>query len=559
MVVRFLKKLLLVLAVPTIGLAFYAEFTGDLELRMTVLSILAVLLAAAYALGMFRRTPQNTRPTSKPTKPAAVTKNAQPPAPKPSPSPPARDPEDDPEQIKDDELYIVFSRLAGHKTGDAFRANVDKIIATNRLAALSPDDIDRLAKEIDKRDLRGKSFVRTPGLALVRLQRYDLDVEFGGTSWLGGLPTLGDTPWPRDETGRAMHHLAQVDLGTIPDPMLPKGMPTTGAMAFFATTSSDGPMRGKVVYLPQIGNTATDPPEDLVPIYDGPDWGYYVKGHARENAPDTFPRWPVEFVLLPMSNQNKDDDAHELMSELLPQQESTNLSPLNYRKTLPDFARPYFWDTAHRFTMSVRLARDDIAQTIALAQKRVQDYGARYQAALDSLQTDQDAFSQFVDEVSIWAVSHEPWNLMTPADVTQLEAYFAQVRDMGGQTARFKPFYQFTQGELLSINEAATATLVAAANESPEVFAKLPFDVRDDIDTKYRIAGQGRWHQMFGRGYEVQTAVSDHTHHHLLMQLHSDQLVNWMWGDQGVVQFWITEDDMLAQNWDAVEVTVEGH
>lgn len=559
MVVSFLKKLLFVLAMPTIGLAFYAEFTGDTELRLTVLSILAVLLAAAYALGMFRRKPQTTRPMSKASKPAPAATDAQAPAAKPAAPRPARDPEDGPEQIKDDELYIVFSRLAGFKTGDAFRANVDKIIATNRLAALSQPDIDRLAKEIDKRDLRGKSFLRTPGVALVRLQRYDLDVEFGGTSWLGGLPTLGDFPWPRDETGRAMHHLAQVDLGTVPDPMLPKGMPTTGAMAFFLTTSSDGPFRGKVVYLPQIGNTATDPPDDLVPIYDGPDWGYYVKGHARENAPDTFPRWPVEFVLLPMSNQNKDDDARELMSELLSQQVSGNLSPLNYRKTLPDFARPYFWDTAHRFTMSVRLARDDIAQTIAKAQKRVQEYGERYRAALDTLQTDQDAFSQFVDEVSIWAVSHEPWDHMAPADVTQLEAYFAQVRDTGGQSAPFKPFYQFTQGELLSIDEAATATLVAAANESPDVFAKLPFEVRDDIDTKYRIAGQGCWHQMFGLGNEIQTAVSDHTHHHLLLQLHSDQLVNWMWGDKGVVQFWITEDDMLARNWDAIEVTVEGH
>ncbi|MEJ8560511.1 DUF1963 domain-containing protein [Yoonia sp. GPGPB17] len=169
----------------------------------------------------------------------------------------------------------------------------------------------------------------------------------------------------------------------------------------------------------------------------------------------------------------------------------------------------------------------------------------------------QDEFSAFVDEVSIWAVSHEPWDEMTADDISVLEGYFGQVRDIGRQPAPFKPFYQFTQGELLSGQEATTATLVAAANASPEVFAKLPFEVRDDIDTKYRIASKGRWHQMFGLGTEFNTAVADHTHHHLLMQLHSDQLVNWMWGDGGVVQFWITEEDMLAQNWDAVELTVE--
>ena len=559
MVADFLKKLVLLVAVPTIGLTLYAEFTSDRELRLTALSLLAILLAAAYALGMFRRTPQKLTPKPRPAQLPAKPEKQKTDLQRPETAQRELDPEDDPEQIKDDELYIVFSRLAGFKTGDAFRDNVDQIIATNKLAALPPEEIERLAKEIDRRDLRGKTFKRTPGVALVRMQRFDLDVAFGGTSWLGGLPTLGDAPWPRDENGRAMHHLAQIDLGTVPDPLLPKGMPTTGAMAFFMTTATDGPHRGKVIYVPNIGNTATEPPADLVPVYDGPEWGYYVKGYARENAPDTFPRWPVEFVLLPMADQNKDDDAQELIADLLPYQSDSNLTPMNYRKSLPDFARPYFWDTAHRFTMSVRLAREDIHRTIADAKDRVQKYGAVYEGALKILQNDQKAFSQFVDEVSLWAVSHEPWDEMTLDDVTALESYFSQVRETGGKAAPFKPFYQFTQGELLSIEEAMTATLVAAANESPEVYAKLPFEVRDDIDTCHRIASKGCWHQMFGRGSEIQTAVSDHTHHHLLLQLHSDQLVNWMWEDKGAVQFWITEDDMLAQNWDEVEVTVEGH
>lgn len=559
MVLQFLKKLLLLLAVLTIAAVIYAEMTADRELRFTGLSILSVLLAAAYAMGMFRRAPRPVKPPKLPstaaqpeTKPKARTA-------KPAPPPPRTDPDDDPEQIKDDELYIVFSRLAGFKTGEAFRENVDKIIAANRLAALTPDDIDRLAKEIDRRDLRGKAFVRTPGIGLVRMQRFDLDVEVGGTSWLGGLPTLGDTPWPRTSDGRAMHHLAQIDLGTIPDPLLPEGMPVTGAMAFFMITSSDGPREAKVIHLPSIGNTATEPPEDIVPIYDGPDWGYHIKGQARHSAPDTFPRWPVEFVLLPMADQTNDDDAQERMSDLLPYQADTDLSPMNYRTSLPDFARPWFWDTAYRFTMSIRLARDDLDQTISKAERRVQDYGPSYQPALDALRTDQDAFSQFVDEVSVWAVSYAPWDEMTLDDVDRLTHYFAQVRDTGGETARFKPFYQFTQGELLSLEEAATATLVAVANEEPSIYEKLPFAVRSDIDTKYRIASKGCWHQMFGLGTAVQTAVAEHTHHHLLLQLHSDQLVNWMWDDKGVVQFWITEEDMLAQNWDAVEVTIEGH
>jgi hypothetical protein len=558
MVLKVLKILLLILGIITLGLAIYAHLQNDPYLRSTALSLLSVMLAAAYAFGIFRRKPVVQTPAPAPARPAVQDNSAprqrrQNPEPRPAPTAAI----DANEDLKDDELYIVFSRLAGHKTGDTFRANVQHIIDKNGLPDLTAEDIDRLAAEIDRRDLRGKTFKRTPGIALVRMQRADLDVEYGGTSWLGGLPTLGDTPWPRDESGRAMHHLAQIDLDTVPDPLLPKGMPKKGALAFFMTTATDAPHRGRVIYSPTIGNVATEPPSDLVPIYHGPDWGYYVKGHARESAPDTFPRWPVEFVLLPMTNQNRDDDAHELMGDLLPFQAAGELSPQNYRQSLPDFARPWFWDTAYRFTMSVRLARDDVQDTLQKAKKRVQQYGPGYQAAVDTIRRDQDAFSAFVDEVSIWAVSNEPWDRMTPEDIAQLETYFAQVRDNGAEPGRFKPFYQFTQGEFISVQEVAKATLVAVANAAPEVYATLPFEVRDDIDTRYRIANVGRWHQMFGLGFKIGAAASTHTHHHLLLQLHSDQLVNWMWDDRGVVQFWISEDDLLAQNWDAVEMTLE--
>jgi len=561
MLVRVLKGIVAGIAIPTLGLGVYAEFTQDTELRRTALSLLAVVFAAAYALGMFRRGPAKPRkspvvapqPRNIPEPPAAPEAKVAPEAAPPKENVPAQETNDE------DELYIVFARLAGIKTGEAFMQGHAKVMANNHLPPLSPQDVARLAREIDKRDLRGKSFVRTPGIALVRLQRADLDVEVGGTSWLGGLPTLSDLPWPRDTEGRAMHHLAQIDLGTIPKPLLPKGMPDVGALAFFMTTSGKKMDQAKVVYLPLIGNTATEPPADLAPIYDGPDWGYYVKGHARESAPDTFPRWPIEFVLLPMANKNSDDDANELMAELLPMQSDVKLSPNNYRKSLPDFARPVFWDTAHRFTNSIRLARDDIDLTVARTEARIEGYGARYQADLDVLLNNDAAFSQFVDEVSIWAVVHEPWEEMAPEDVSQLHTYFGRVREIGQSKASFKPFYQFTQGELLSIDEASTATLLAAANGPPDVYAKLPFEVRDDIDTKYRLASKGRWHQMFGLGTEIKTAVRDHTHHHLLLQLHSDQLVNWMWGDMGVVQFWIADEDLLKQNWDAAEMTIEAH
>lgn len=538
---QLLRKIVGILALITIGLGLYAIYLDRIDLQLLVIAALVLLVLAVFKLRLFQR---DNRPNKWRTK---VVKSDE-------------DISDFPEATAntEDELYLVFARLDGVKTGEEFRERVDSIIAEHHLSPLNAGDIDRLAAEIDTKDLRGKSFVRSSGIAFVRQMRAEIDVDYAGVSWLGGLPTLSDLAWPRDDFGRAMHHLGQIDLSTIPAPILPAGMPTTGAMAFFMTVTNEGPYQGKVIHLPQIGHTATEPPEDLRPIYDGPDWGYYVKGHAREAAPNTFPRWPVDLILLPMADQNRDDDAREVIADLLPLQSETDLSPTTYQNSHPDFAGPYFWDTAHRVTNSLRIARDDIPQTIYATEKRMQDFGGHHKADLDTLQNHQLAFSQFVDEVSIWAVTREPWERMSKADTEMLHTYFSRVREIGGQKAPFQPFYRYTQGELLSVDEAARATLVAAANSAPEVYATLPEKVRDDIDTKHRLASKGRWHQMFGLGHEVQSAVSDHTHHHMLMQFESDQLLNWIWGDTGVVQFWISEDDLLAQNWDGVALTLEG-
>lgn len=536
---KVVQRVVTGLILVAIGAAVYGYFTQDIALAGLALFGLAIAILGAVRLGVFRRARAQTAIDT-----------------------PTINPRD--ERLDDlpvvgpteDQLYMVFARLDGVKTGADFRQRIDTIIAEHDLTPLTAEDIDRMAAAIDAKDLRGQSFIRTSGIAFVRQRRAEIDVDFAGVSWLGGLPTLNDTPWPRDDFGRAMHHLAQIDLSTIPDPILPEGMPRIGAMAFFMTTTTDGPRQAKVLHLPQIGNTATEPPQDLQPIYAGPEWGLHVKGHARDGAPNTFPRWPVDVILLPMADQNKDDDARDIVADLLPLQTDTHLSPMNYRDTVSDFARPYFWDTAHRFTNSLRTARDDVPQTIRDTQKRAQEFGGHHQASLDILTSQETAFSQFVDEVSIWAVTREPWEKMSMAEAEQLHRYFDRVKGTAVQNAAFAPFYKNTQGELLSVEEAAQATLLAAANAAPDVYGTLPEKVRDDIDAKYRLASKGRWHQMFGLGSRLSGAPVAHTHHHLLMQFHSDQLVNWMWGSTGVVQLWITDEDLQAQNWDAVEMTI---
>lgn len=544
-----------VVALGALAAGLYAFGNDNFGMLLVVSAVLLVVGGLAYARGLFSADAEPPRPRPKPTPNATVAERVAPLQVKTT-----TEPDERPTAASgtEDEIYLVFARLDGVKTGVEFRERINQIAAGHELPELTPEDIDRMAAQIDTKDLKGEAFVRTPGIALTRQIRADIDIEYAGTSWLGGIPTLNDTPWPRDEQGRAMHHLAQIDLSTLPITRLPPGLPTTGALAFFMTTRSDGPRHAKVLHLPKIGNTATEPPDDLVPIHYGPDWGNYIKGDSRDAAQTTFPRWPVDMIALPMANQNTDDDARELIADLLPQQSPTSLSPEKYRETVPDFAGPYFWETAHRVVNSLRSARDDLDLTIAAAQKRLQNGDMHCRSDLETLQNDLADFSKYVDEVSIWAVSHGPWDVMSANDAVKLQDYFAKVRDLRGGAARFQPFYRYTQCELMGVHEASAATLIAAVNGPPEVFAKLPEEVRGDVDTEHRLAAKERWHQMFGLGAKPTKGVRQHTHHHMILQLQSDQFLHWKWGDKGALQFWITEEALVAQNWDQVEVTIDG-
>jgi uncharacterized protein YwqG len=46
--------------------------------------------------------------------------------------------------------------------------------------------------------------------------------------------------------------------------------------------------------------------------------------------------------------------------------------------------------------------------------------------------------------------------------------------------------------------------------------------------------------------------------HLMFMQFDTDEPMRWMWGDMGVLQYWITRDDLKARRFDQVKVTLGG-
>ncbi|MFQ6551481.1 DUF1963 domain-containing protein [Aestuariibius insulae] len=64
---------------------------------------------------------------------------------------------------------------------------------------------------------------------------------------------------------------------------------------------------------------------------------------------------------------------------------------------------------------------------------------------------------------------------------------------------------------------------------------------------------------MGGWGGEVQESATINEKSILLFQAASDEIVRFMWGDVGLMQFWISAEALAERDWSKVQVTVEGH
>jgi hypothetical protein len=177
---------------------------------------------------------------------------------------------------------------------------------------------------------------------------------------------------------------------------------------------------------------------------------------------------------------------------------------------------------------------------------------AKIETELAKLAQLEAAFRQFVEETSNWSRGRDPWNLMQPADVAQLAELMQRAREAFGD---FAASYVPNRRE-----ELETLALVTMASAETPGYAALPEPVRTLINRDYLLP-PGGWHQMFGRGIEIQgdSSAMREDGYIMLLQLTHDDLMHWSFGDNGVYQFWISPADLAKRNWAAVKMTFEMH
>jgi hypothetical protein len=177
---------------------------------------------------------------------------------------------------------------------------------------------------------------------------------------------------------------------------------------------------------------------------------------------------------------------------------------------------------------------------------------AKNEAELAKLGQLEAAFKQFVEETSSWVRDRDPWNLMQPADVAELEARMKRAQE---------EFRDFAASYLPHRRvDLETHALVTMASAEARGYAALPEAVRTLINRDYLLP-PGGWHQMFGRGVEIQgdSPAMREDGYIMLLQLTHDDMMHWSFGDNGVYQFWISPADLDKRNWAAVKMTFEMH
>lgn len=150
-----------------------------------------------------------------------------------------------------------------------------------------------------------------------------------------------------------------------------------------------------------------------------------------------------------------------------------------------------------------------------------------------------------------WAKHKAPLALMSPQDSAHLLSMFDYA------TEKFRKKHGVRLPVTLEYFE--NASLIWAAARDEDSYLSLSEETWTAINQDHLLPIDHQ-HQMFGAGADIQGhAVWENEENHLLLQLVSDDLHMWSFGDCGVYQFWMSPKDLANRKWDKVTVTFESH
>jgi hypothetical protein len=435
----------------------------------------------------------------------------------------------------------------------------------------------------------GGDFDEPPALVIARRER-TVDADWhSAKSWLGELPKLGDTAWPRDGRGKPLHFLAQLDLAEIAQAGGGRtALPVEGAFSFFA----GGETTGRVLHIKRPGLKPTAPPDDISEV-EGIGGDPFVD-RSHRFGPRKFPFWPVQFrALIPAPLVcTPDDDAMDRARQAQAEAIARHFHRRDYNFSVKQAAAdnllgevPLYWLAALIFAERVPRMRDQVAKARARGEEYVETSLARLRA-LEAGQpppagqgrfgdpskekansenwlrigrkarADADehaaAVDAYITKVAAAEFAPDPWKEISTEDGNRLDVLFGQ--------ARSKELENFSRYLLpYSWRDYATDAIKQMAAGPDEAYVRLPKVWRDLINSRYCLPAGGA-HLMFGIGDNIQgNEMFEYPDMRMLLQLTHDDMMYWPFGDNGVYQFWMPVSALRDGDVSQVKVTFECH
>lgn len=432
-------------------------------------------------------------------------------------------------------------------------------------------------------------FAEPPALVLVRKARQSGDNWFGAKSYLGGLPKLGTTPWPRDAAGKPLYFMAQLDLAEIDRSSAGRSvLPKTGALAFFI----GGPKYGCILHVREPGATFTPAPAGRVPPRDV--GGSELVDPAFRHGPQEFPFWAVEFHALSTGPAYipGDPDTFEMAHDAQYADIKSRFGERKYSFSLQAACEKAGLDDLPLYGLAALMFAERVPRmvdAVASARQRGASDLEKATARLSALEAGQPAPAgqgRFGDPEKEKANAESWINIgrktlaNAEANAGAVAAYVERVREAMPDIDPFRPVTGDEAAKLDALlGEACKPPLADYARYllprswrdyagdavrlmacgPEEGFSRLPKPLRNVIFQSYRLPIRSS-HLMFGIGDNVQDNPNfEIPEQRLVLQLTFDDMVDWSFGDNGVHQFWMPVTALKAGDFSKAEATFECH
>ncbi len=411
-------------------------------------------------------------------------------------------------------------------------------------------------------------WVRRYSVPAIELKRQFPDGPVG-RSFLGGAPTLPDgMEWLRDVDGLPATFVGQIDLSTLPHPP-GSPLPRDGVLFFFVDMAIDMDRGGApiaVLYAPvsrDVQERESPIPDGLAVLGDDSTHPRYIcGGYTFHFQSDFGPKEPqrcilpkfrieprlIESVRYPRQDDCLENALYNYISEKLGDREDRfgcDISALG----LPEIIGS--------FPTDVGTSETGWPWAWALAEFVI--HKQRTYLRSKDLLPGWDGWLERAERAG-------PDTPMDPVDAAEFrrwllrEKYGRYMSGPGPARSLAEVFQLHTRSlkqdwELAKITMDGIAVLVDARHDRSRL---IPRDVlakcRSLLNPNF-----GR-HQMLGESSPMQCSVFEHEHRDdvLLLQLTTDYGMLAMWAETGVLQFWISKEDLAARQFDRVMFTLEG-